>query len=158
MVCQKTGISTTVEYITNLSSPWPLTYLTPFPLHHIDYLILWQTLVTHCSCSWCNMNCVPMSLRSHSDSWWPPVYTLTTHVLLTLDRRFSGVVFYHIGCIFQMPNSTNWNSCRQKNSSLCSWEKVTIAWKVMYEILKISQNSTQKANCKTEIDLISQCK
>lgn len=42
--------------------------------------------------------------------------------------------------------------------SFCSWEKVPIALKATYEILNISQNSTWKANCKTETDLSSQHK
>lgn len=50
---RKQAFRTTVKRITNPSSPWPLTYsTTPFPLHHIDYLILWQTLSTLHSCSW----------------------------------------------------------------------------------------------------------
>lgn len=158
---RKQTFNTTVESITNLSSPWPLTYpTTPFPLHRTDYLILWQTLSTPHFCSWTQDELCPhgfWEVTVISDSF-PSMLSLypcpsdpgekilwsgfIPHWVHPANGRFHKWEFLH----------------REKDSSLYSWDKVSIALKVTYEILNISQNSTWKANCKTETDLSSQCK
>lgn len=87
MVCQKTGIASSEGCLTNLSSPW--TYLTPCPVHHRDSLSCGRPWSHTASAPGCSMNCVPVGLRSHTDSRCPPVYTLTLPLSLWLQTEDS---------------------------------------------------------------------
>lgn len=77
-----------LKSITSLFSPWPLTSsTTPFPLHHTDYLILWQTVHTTFLFLDVRWTVSPWVLRSHSDSRQLPVYTLPLAMSFWLQRE-----------------------------------------------------------------------
>lgn len=106
------------------------------------------------------MNCVPMGFEK--SRWYQTVSRLcssSTHVLLTLARRFCEVGLYRIECILQMADSTNGNFCTGRKilhsipetRSLLHWKlrmKYSTSAKIPHEkqIAKLKQTLAHSAS------------
>lgn len=152
---RKQAFATTAERIMNLSSAWTFAYsTTAVPFHHTHCFILWQTVHSACLVRDVRWTSYPGVLSSQGSIRKLPNYALPLLMSFWFQRQ-REVGFYHMKCTLQITNLVSRNSV-DGEKSFCSWEKVPIALKATYEILNISQNSTWKADCKTETALSSQ--